>query len=166
MILRSEVGCLLFHRGEFAVEIYFWHDEINNACSAMCSMDLFPTENLPRPQNVYFIQCNLSKKDFWEKAKGFCRDISTQWILNEYRRRNLIRHWTQNFPDVCKYNFGRDWIDSVGLLIFDKNLTGKHLTADHDSLTHLTHKTRKQSLCTMAIKYNDSFHLIDSFHLF
>ena len=29
---------------------------------AMCSMDLFPTENLPWPQNVYFIQCNLSKK--------------------------------------------------------------------------------------------------------
>ena len=26
---------------------------------AMCSMDLFPTENLPWPQNVYFIQFNF-----------------------------------------------------------------------------------------------------------
>ena len=33
----------------------------------MCSMDLFPTENLLRPQNVYFIQCNLSKKETSEK---------------------------------------------------------------------------------------------------
>ena len=51
---------------------------------ATCSMDLFPTENLPWPQNVYFIfLCNLSKKKIsGRKAKGFCRDIFSPIPVN------------------------------------------------------------------------------------
>ena len=51
---------------------------------ALCSMDLFPTENLPWPQNVYFIQCNLSKKKkiSGRKPKGFCRDIFSPIPVN------------------------------------------------------------------------------------
>ena len=54
--------------------------------------------------------------------------IATQWIFNEHRSWNLIRHWTQNFPDYA--NFGQDWILSdVNLrCLFDKNLTWKRLT--------------------------------------
>ena len=91
VILRSGVAGLfnkraIFHRSKFAVETYFWHDEIQDhttRAAAMCSMDLFPTENLPWPQNVYFIQCNLSKKKIsGRKAKGFCRGIFSPIPVN------------------------------------------------------------------------------------
>ena len=52
---------------------------------AMCSMDLFPTENLPWPQNVYFIQCNLPWPQNWVRMY-FIQNLSKKRFLEEKRK--------------------------------------------------------------------------------